>query len=197
MDKAKALGLYETLIIHDANTPLPLADASVSTLFSNILCWFDRVDAALAEIARVLTPKGSATVLVPDAALRDFYIHYRYVVGRGWNWMSLLDMRRHSHIRHQLPQAEWERRFRAAGLRVKDHRAYLSSRLIEIHEVGLRPLSPVLIKMANRLMATDRLEIKREWVECCMALALPMFTSGWLEDSSLPRTFHAFVLEQS
>jgi SAM-dependent methyltransferase len=197
LDKARGLGLYDELIQHDANDPLPLAAESIGSVFCNVLYWLDNVDQALKDIGRVLTRDGAATVLVPDAALRDFYVHHRFVVARGWTWMSALDMGRHTHVRHQYSQAEWERRFATAGLRVRDHEAYLSSRVIEIHEVGLRPLSPVLIKMAGLLSPADRAQVKSEWVDYVMALALPMITSGWLEAPELTTTFHAFVLERA
>lgn len=197
LDKASRLGLYENLIQHDANMPLPLPDSSYRSVFSNAVYWIDRIEVLLAEIARVLAGEGIATVLVPDRTLRNFYIHYRYVVGRNWQWMAALDMGRHSHIRHQYSLAEWDQRIRAAGLRIKDHRSYMTSRVIEISEVGLRPISPVLIKMANLLSPADRVAIKHEWVEYCMELAVPMLTSGWLDDPALPRVFHGFVLERA
>lgn len=195
--KAQSLGLYDALVQADANEPLPFADRSVGSVFSNILYWVDRLEVVLAETARVLRDGGRATVLVPDEELKAHYIHHQYVVGRGWEWMALLDMGRHTHIRDQYTRSEWERRFAAAGLRVRDHRSYLPGRFIEIQEVGLRPLSPVLVDMANRLAPLDRVEIKQRWVEYCLALAMPMLTSGWLEEAPAQHTFHAYVLERA
>lgn len=197
LDKAARLGLYERLMLHDANFPLPLDSCSVASAFSNTFYWIDNIDLALTELARTLRSDGVATVLVPDTTLRESFFYSKYVVGHGWDWMTVLDKGRHSHMRHFGTAAEWRQRFASSGLSVQTHLPYLSSRVHDIHEIGLRPISPVLVKMANRLSAADRDEIKREWVDYCMAVAEPLVNSGWLDDPALPTMFHAFVLRRS
>ncbi len=45
------------------------------------------------------------------------------------------------------------------------HNYYLSPLTLRIWDVGLRPLSPVLIKMVQKFDECSRLEIKSEWIE--------------------------------
>ena len=195
LERARGLRLYENLVCHDANKSWPVPDASVTSLFSNVVYWLDDIETALAETARVLRPEGSAVLLLPDPRFLASS-PARWATERGWGWAEALDRGRAGHVKHVKSEGEWTSLFEAAGLKVTNHMTHLSHRLIEIHEVGLRPISPVLIKMANKLSAVDRAEIKQEWVEYCMALALPMFTSGWLTDRSVPQTFHGFSLSR-
>jgi SAM-dependent methyltransferase len=194
--KARSLSLYRQLHQHDANFSLPFADESFQTIFCNILYWIENVNVTLAEMARVLMAGGVAAVLVPNSNIGDYSI-FRFVEERGWNWCANLDMGRHSHMRHRLSGKEWEDHFVRAGLRVRQRRTYLSSRLVEIHEIGLRPISPVLIKMAHCLTPENRLKIKKEWLDYLWNLAAPLFETEWITDPSLPQTFHCFLLEKA
>lgn len=193
LHKAEKVHLYRGLICHDMNNELPFEDESFQSIFSNTLYWIENINVAVGEVGRVLRQGGMAAVLVPDARLKDYFL-YRYVEDRGWKWCEALDMGRHSHIKHWFSEGQWRHLFQSARLKVVDHVSYMSSRLIEIHEIGLRPISPLLIKMSRMLGTADRSEIKREWIEYVRYLAEPLFTSGWIVDRTLPQTFHRFYL---
>jgi len=193
LNRAAGLNLYERLICHDANERWPIPDHSVQSLFSNVIYWLADLRHSFLEIARVLAPEGTALLLLPDENLKLFSAS-RWVTEHGWQWASHLDRGRLAQFRHRYSEQGWCNALNAAGLRVQNHRAFINDRLVQIHEIGLRPLSPVLIKMANKLSPNDRASIKLEWVEYCMALALPMFLSGWLTDESRTQNFHAFLV---
>ena len=53
---------------------------------------------------------------------------------------------------------------RSLGFKVVSHTCYLSPLTLKAWDIGLRPLSPVLIKMVNKLTSADRLAIKAEWM---------------------------------
>ena len=56
------------------------------------------------------------------------------------------------------------------GYHVVDYKRYLSKLTLQIDDIGLRPISPQLIKMANSLEPDLRFEIKQEWVETMMII---------------------------
>jgi len=62
-----------------------------------------------------------------------------------------------------------------AGFSVIDHSYYLSRLTLTIWDIGLRPISPYLIKMANRFSPEDRRAIKLEWVDTLFEIPLPLY----------------------
>ena len=56
-------------------------------------------------------------------------------------------------------------------LKIVGSQTYLSLKTLEIWDVGPRPLSLTLIKMANYLNSSQRLEIKKEWCDICLPFA--------------------------
>jgi len=83
--------------------------------------------------------------------------------------------------------------FKNANLEIVYHDMHLSQRLITFWDIGLRPLSPVLIKMANNLGTIKREEAKEEWIGICSEICKP-----FLEDELRQKdnTFHLFVLKK-
>lgn len=195
LNKAEKLNLYEQLIQHDANKPLPFADNQFNSVFSNIIYWIKQVDLALSELRRVITPNGKIHLLLTSDTLKQFLI-YNYYKKYGWEWIKNLDMGRHAHACHYLDAKQWNKHFYKAGLKIEKHTKYLSARVFQISEIGLRPISPVLIKMANLLTGEKRKEVKEQMIKYLFYLSKPLFKSGWLIGKNGPQTFHYYVLSK-
>lgn len=171
--KARHLHLYDQLLEHDANTPLPLPDDSFQTVYCNAAYWVANVDSFLLELARVLRPMGRIILQVKLDSLRNYNLQ-RYeaflgarvldIIGRGRaaTWPSLAD------------QSTWERRFTAAGLDIVSATPFITRTHAHVWDVGLRPLAPLLTRMANGLTPQTRADIKREWVDLCCELLEPL-----------------------
>jgi hypothetical protein len=70
---------------------------------------------------------------------------------------------------------EFEREVDRRGVfEVASARRYLAPKILKIWDLGLRPLSVPLIKMANSLDPARRTEIKEEWCETLMQFAEPL-----------------------
>lgn len=200
LQKAFSTGLYRQVKVGDANRSLPFEAGAFRTVFSNILYWLDDFPTTLREMARIVSTDGRVILHVPNSTFRDYSFYQRLHARSGdpaWAWLHLLDRGRSDNIRHCKSRPDWETEFAQAGLKVAHHRQYLSKTVLEAWDIGLRPISPYLIEMANRLPPEDRAEIKRKWIEGVMPLIAPLCELDWPTDAEYPPGFHLFVLEKA
>lgn len=200
LDKAAMLSFYHDLRLADANRALPLEDGTYRTIFSNILYWLDDYPATLKEIRRALADDGRVILHVPSETFRDYSFYQRLSVRGGderWQWLHLIDRGRSDNIRQCKDFESWRAEFAAAGLAVVHHRQYLSKMLVEAWDIGLRPISPFLIEMANDLADGKRLDVKRRWIEALVPLISPFCALETPDDDAHPPGFHLFVLEKA
>lgn len=200
LQKANELGLYAELREGDGNRPLPFADATFRSLFSNIVYWLKDMDLVLSEIRRVLAPGGQACLMLPDASLPDFSFYnqfYRKTGDRRFQFLELLDRGRYSdNIKQSKSDEEWRSLFDRAGLAVFSHNRHLAGPIIQIWDVGLRPLFPVLKKMTDKIDPQELGELKAEWIDICASFLEPLVAlDPELSREGVP-AFHCYVLER-
>jgi SAM-dependent methyltransferase len=177
LDKASMTGLYEVVVEADANVTLPVPNEYFQTIYSNILYWLDDYPTTLKETERVLAPGGQVILQVPSEHFRDFSFYQRFFVRTGdpkWEWLRLIDRGRSENIKNTKSEAEWTVDFESAGLKVRRCTPYLSRLVIEAWDIGLRPISPMLIEMANSLGPGKRQDIKRKWVANLLPMLSPL-----------------------
>lgn len=171
--KASRLRFYDRLVQHDNNLPLPFADGEFATVYCNAAYWVENIDGFLAELRRVTRPDGRVVLQVKLGCIRQYTLaahqnslgtSFLNLIGRGRVecWPSLADRR------------TWERRFRAAGLEVCDARPVVTKTHAHLWDIGLRPIAPLLVRMANGINPRTRASIKRDWVELFHELLSPM-----------------------
>jgi SAM-dependent methyltransferase len=198
LKKAGLLGMYRETKVGDGNQPLPFADASFSSVFSNIVYWLDEPASALAEIRRVLKPGGQACLMLPNTTLPDysFYnqLHFKPQDAQ-WSFLSQLDRGRFGdNIKHARSHATWRQYFAEAGLNVVYHKRHLSKPVIQIWDIGLRPLFPVLLKMANQVSAENLGAIKQEWIETLQHFLAPMVAMDDVLGQAAEPGFHCYIV---
>ena len=81
--------------------------------------------------------------------------------GRAETWPSLTD------------RATWETRFAAAGLTIERAVPFITRTHAHLWDVGLRPIAPLLIELANNVTPETRARIKRRWVDLFCELCTP------------------------
>ena len=155
------------------------------------------------EIARVMSRGGKVALMLPNITMPEFSFYNNHFVKTGdmrYEFLKLLDRGRHSsNIKVAKSYDDWKDIFDNSGLRIIDHKMHLSKTVIEMWDVGLRPLFPVLHKMVNAIENKDTLiEIKREWIDIFMKFLDPMFKLEIDEqlDQNREKAFHYFVLEK-
>lgn len=200
LKKAGQLGLYGTLKQGDANQPLPFQNDSFNSIFSNIVYWLDDPQAVILEISRILRTGGRACLMLPNETLPEFSFYNQLFVKTGdpkWAFLEKLDRGRFSdNIRQARSKEAWEAMFKAAGLRVVEHNSHLSKTVIQIWDIGLRPLFPVLRRMAEAIPEKDFIDIKQEWISTMHQFLDPLIDmDGSLTQGKEP-AFHCYILEK-
>jgi len=200
LSKASRLGLYQELIIGDANSKLPFNSSSFDTVFSNIIYWLDHPDFAFSEIYRVLDKNGKAGFMLPNTTLQNYTLSSFFCDKKSRKFidmLALLDRGRVSeNIKHAKPQGEWFNLLKAAGLNVVHHSNHLVEPIIRIWDVGLRPLFPLLIRMTNSMDEKEKNFVKEEWVELFGKIIEPILELELQCADKTNAAFHFIVVEK-
>ena len=193
LDQAIPLGLYGEARLGDANGEWPLQAASVQTLFSNILYWLRSPEHALGEIRRVLRHGGRAILCLQDHRFKELCFTYSWRE-KNSELLRLLNRGRADSHYWTTSYDEFAHLAESQGLRVADHATYLSPLTLQAWDIGLRPLSPALIRMTKMLNEDQRASIKAEWMEICRPLLRELLDRD--AQSDVPGGFHLFSLEK-
>lgn len=200
VQKAGKLGLYEDFVVADANEKLPFADNSFNTVFSNIIYWLNDPEHVFREIYRVLRVGGECCVMLPGTAFANSSFYYKYYI-RGkreeFAFLKYLDRGRfEDNIKIVKDYEEWKCTIEKSGLKIKKVVPHLSSVLISIWDIGLRPLFPILKKMTDKLLENDRNEMKKEWNQIVKQFAWPIVVNDKKMSRDEEFCFYCFILEK-
>jgi len=198
LGKARSLSLYRELKAGDANRRLPFPDESFNSVFSNMVYWLDDPEAAIAEIGRILRPDGQACLMLPNKTFPEFSFYNQLFVKTGnpdWRFLENLDRGRFADNLRQAHSSEtWERMFRDADLRIKRHVAHLSKTAVQMWDIGLRPLFPVLHRMTEAIAPDQLPSIKDEFVATLRQFLGPIVAMDDLLRQEEEPAFHCYIL---
>ncbi|MDO8291981.1 MAG: class I SAM-dependent methyltransferase [Gallionella sp.] len=200
LSKANKLSLYKELIEGSANQPLPFEDSKFNTIFSNIVYWLDDPKFVFSEIYRVLKPGGKACLMLPNQTFPEFSFYNQLYVktqNKEWAFLEKLDRGRfEENFRQAKSSKEWENLILESGLSINEHVCHLSKTVIQIWDIGLRPLFPVLLKMAKNMDEKNLIDIKNEWIDILDQFLKPLVKmDGSLHQNEEP-AFHCYILEK-
>ncbi|MBI5866273.1 MAG: methyltransferase domain-containing protein, partial [Planctomycetes bacterium] len=173
LHKARQLGLYAETRQIDGNKRLPLEAGSLRSVYCNSAYWIRRIDSFLQELRRVTQPDGRIILHVKLSAMQDYNLAaHRDQLGE--RFLSIIGRGRLECWPTVGTRQEWERRFSTAGLEIVDALPFATRTHAHIWDIGLRPLAPLLVRMANAIAPQTRLAIKRDWVALLLDLAEPL-----------------------
>lgn len=196
LKKAEKLRVYKKLVRHDLNKPLPFLNSQFKTIFSNVFYWIDDIESLLKESNRILARDGKLIILVPDRLFKKKLIFNEFLTNKA-KWAKMLDRCIYQNIsRHCNTFEDWKTMFKNAGFTTTYHSRYLPERFIDFWNIGLRPYSPFLIEMANKLKNNDRKKIKTKVIHEISPL-LKSYTEYEVENNKNAGCFHLFVLKNS
>lgn len=192
--QAMALPFYQTGVAANANFSWPFSDETFRTVFSNILYWLDSSDHVFRETRRVLAPRGRAYFCLQDPRFKEICVSYQWKK-HGSDLLRLLNRGRSESSLWTVTREEIDLLCRKHGFTIVSHRTYLSPMTLRIWDVGLRPLSSVLLRMISRLSEEDRATIKQEWMDTLR----PFLREALLLDRNSEETggYHFVVLEKT
>jgi SAM-dependent methyltransferase len=199
LKKAGQLGLYSSLKLGNANQQLPFPNESFDSIFSNIVYWLDDPQAVLIEISRILRLSGRVCLMLPNKTFPEFSFYNQLYVKTGdpkWAFLEKLDRGRFSdNIRHARSRSAWEAIFKVAGLRIIEHKAHLSKTIVQLWDIGLRPIFPVLHRMADAISPDRFLDIKQEWIATMRQFVEPLLDIDASLNQGEEPAFHCYILE--
>jgi len=172
LDKARTLGIYRDLQVVDCNGKMPFEAGSFETIYTNIADEIQQRQDHLADMATLLTPSGKLVMTVKTSRLYECRME-ALAPGFSENWIQLIDRGRSATYADLPDLSGWSELLDSAGLELLEARSAVGSMQGSMWEVGLRPLSPVLIKMTNSLNQEARLQSKAEWIEVWKELLEP------------------------
>lgn len=189
LNQAARLGFVDELVQHDCNQPLP-AGRTYQTAYSNMLYWLMDPIGAMHNIAQILESGGQLITVFPNS---DFYRSCASYVRKDPLWI-LLNRGRANHIMWHMDISEFERGIQDGGVfELTSATRYLAPLTLKTWDIGLRPLSVPLIKMANALTPEKRQEIKTEWCDTIEQFVEPMLMNE-LELDATTGGFNLVVL---
>lgn len=176
--QAEFLNFYEDFKVGNADERWPFEDGQLQSVFSNIFYWLQDPQFLFRELSRVLKKDGKAFLALQDPALPDLCPTYRPEDYPAFSeTLTLLNRGRNKTSLWRRSVEELEELCEKNDLEVIYKRGYLSDMVMKIWDIGLRPLSPVLISMANTLSEEERRKHKAEWLKIITDLLLPVYLS--------------------
>lgn len=171
--KANELGFYGRLVRQDFNTPSAFGDESFASVYCNSAYWVREIEQFLRELGRIVRPDGEVILHVKLADMRAYTLG-RFEKQLGERFLRIIDRGRRECWPTVGTRNEWERRFERAGLEIVEATPFVTRTHAHIWDVGLRPIAPLLARMANALTPQTRAEIKRDWVALFTELLDPI-----------------------
>ena len=195
LDKAEAFHVYDNLVQHNANFKLPFDDEQFKTIFSNTFYWTKNIEKTLSEAKRICSTSGKLIIFLPDQKFKDLLI-YNEFIKNGYKWAKILDRGIYKNVgNHCFTFKKWESLFTKIGLKIEYNSNFLSQRFIKIWNIGLRPYSPFLIEMSNKLKLNERTQIKKRVIKEMMPL-LKSYIDYEMSNVGKNNCFHMFVLSK-
>ena len=199
LEKASRIDMYKQTICGDGNKKLPFADNSFVTIFSNIVYWLDNPQNVLKELHRILNKNGKICLMIPDKKLEEFSIYNKFYAktqNPQWEFLKMIDRNRFADNYKTIRlESEWEELFTNTGFEIISHGRHLSKLVIELWDIGLRPIFPLLLKMVNELNSKQIYEIKSEWTETFKPFLKSIIEIDKISDYT-EKAFHCYVLQK-
>ncbi|MCV0430387.1 methyltransferase domain-containing protein [Nitrosopumilus sp.] len=181
LSKAEKLGLYKNLVLHDNNkTPLPFKDDFFKTIYSNSVYWVDPPQPLLSDIHRMLHPEGRAVLHLFTPFHLETLDELECFLSK--EAIDILDRKKRETMKGLRKYNEWKKLIEEAGFKIEEVKNVHPGKLIiDMWNIGLRPIAHLLIQMSESLSDEQRKNIKKEWVDIFFKLFKPLL--------NLPETY--------
>ena len=174
LNKASKLNLYKNLILHDNNKlPLPFEDNFFKTIYSNSVYWVSNPEALISDIFRITKDGGFVSLEVLSPIRYEIFNELKKYFST--TAIDILERKRRQNTPGMKSYEQWNEIMQNTGFKIEEVKSVYPHKLItDIWNIGLRPISHLLIQMADALPENDRDKIKKEWVEIFYELFRPL-----------------------
>jgi len=182
LNKAKKINIYKKLNKHDNCNFLPFEDNSFETacLFSSIYHYNTEQQMFIfKEVKRILKPGGKFWINVKGYEFINIYktLQAEYPV----NISHFLERNMRNLFIGLHKNRDWEKLFKDSGFKIQKIMPLLPKKFGPLWCIGLRPISPLLIKMSRtlkKLSSGDYIQLKNEWIKLFYSLLLPFYNGN-------------------
>lgn len=176
LNKAATLNIYKNLILHDNNKKLPFEDNFFKTIYSNSIYWVETIDFLIADLYRILRPDGTLVLQIMTPYHHETLDKLDNLFSK--EAIDILDRQRRDSYKGLKTYDEWIKLFKKAGFKIKETRnVYPNEFILDLWNIGLRPIAHLLIQMNDALSPEKRLQIKKPWVDIFFKLFKPLLFS--------------------
>lgn len=173
LKKADKLNFYEEKIVADLRYNSSVEDESLDLIYCNSIGWVENSSEAISHLERKLKKGGRMILDVPTVHMKELFFEHRYPIFNS-EWHDLMNRGRNANSPGLKPEREWENVLVNLGLEIVDKNSMLPGAIAHFWNFGLRPVFPVLNKMANSFNKENRSQFKKEWVETWTDMLLPV-----------------------
>lgn len=162
LTQAGQLGFIEKTLCADANDKFSFE--GIDTVFSNILYWLDDPFKVLKNLSENLKTGARIIIVFPNPSFYEYCRSYK-LESKTW---KMLNRGRAECMMWKMGLEEFGNELaKKTDFKIAKATRYLSKRTLQTWDIGFRPFSSPLIKMANNLSSEKRLEVKMEWCDIC------------------------------
>lgn len=174
LNKARKTSIYKNLILHDNNIlPLPFQDNFFKTIYSNAIYWASDVEGLIKEIYRISRDDCVIGLQVMSPSIFSTFDLFERILSP--TAINILDRQRRSTMPSLYSNAEWKSLFENSGFTIKSSIPVTPTKIIDdIWNIGLRPISHLLIQMVDNLSSEQKSKIKKEWIDIFTELFKPL-----------------------
>jgi hypothetical protein len=155
---SKLLNISKNYMVFDCNNSFKKFE-KFDLIYSSIVYWLNNPFDSIIRIMKLLNCNGHFLFTIPNQNYLKYCKSYT-LKGKMWN---LINRGRKKTLKCTVDENSFEKWLKKNKINIVAKHYLLSEKTLKIWDIGLRPFSPFLIKMANNMSYDERLSIKKEW----------------------------------
>ena len=177
LERADKLNCFKNLIQHDNNEiPLPFEDEYFDFIHSNSLYWTNNPNKLIKDINRITKKNSNVVLEYSTTGMLSTLFRLKPILNK--RSFDILNRKRTDEMKGVKGDVNfWIDIIKKNNFVIEDIRAAWPNQILtDFWNIGLRPVSHLLIEMAKNLNNQHRSKIKKEWVKIFYEILLPLCT---------------------
>jgi SAM-dependent methyltransferase len=177
LNKANKLFFYDKLLHCDLNVESDIDDESLDYAYCNSIYWISDPIRAIGLIIKKIKPGGR--LIFDVMTKRRSALNFESILPQmPKQWNDLMNRGRQHNNPGICDEEEWDELFEYNNqTKIAEKRDIFPTAIAIVWNIGLRPLFPILNRMAKSISKEMRNEIKLEWIDTVADLLYPVLIS--------------------